>query len=82
MQIQYLEHNSYDTIEIDNYLILNTMQNFYFREYFIFVYPVGLKHVKPYTGKIFKISIILITKYLNLNWNNVKRFISTFKAQF
>ena len=30
--------NSYDVIEIDNYVILNTLQNFYFREYSIFVY--------------------------------------------
>ena len=28
---------SYYIIEIDNYLILNTLQNFYFWEYFIFV---------------------------------------------
>ena len=33
MSIQYLKLNPefYDVIEIDNYVILNTLQNFYFR---------------------------------------------------
>ena len=35
--------NSYDVIEIDNYVIFNTLQNFHFREYSIFVYQFGLK---------------------------------------
>ena len=56
--------NSYDVIEIDNQVIFNTLQNFYFWEYYIFVYQVGLKHAKPNIGKIFKTNIILITKYL------------------
>ena len=30
-------HNSYDVIEIDNYVILNTLQNYILREYAIFV---------------------------------------------
>ena len=36
---------------------------------------LGLKHVKPNIGKLFKITIILITQYLNLNWNIVKKVI-------
>ena len=35
--------NSYEVTEINNYVILNTWQNFYFREYSIFVYQFGLK---------------------------------------
>ena len=64
--------NSYDVIEIDNYVILKTLQNINFREYSIFVYQFGLKHAEPNFGKIFKINTILITKYLNLQWNIVK----------
>ena len=64
--------SSYDVIEIDNYVILNTLQNFHFREYFIFVSKFRLKHVEPNIGKISKTSTILITKYINLNWNIVK----------
>ena len=30
--------NSYDVIDIDNYVILNTLQKFHFLEYFIFVH--------------------------------------------
>ena len=67
--------NSYDVIEIDKYVILNTLQNFHFREYSIFVYQYGLKHAEPNIGKIFKNNINLNTKYLNLNWNIVKRVI-------
>ena len=65
-------HNSHDVIKIDNYVILNTLQNFHFQEYSIFVYQFGLKHAKPNISKIFKNNIILITKYLNPNWNIVK----------
>ena len=35
--------NSYDVIEIDNYIILNTLLNFHFREYSIFVDQFVLK---------------------------------------
>ena len=35
--------SSYDVIEINNYVILNTSQNFHFREYSFFVYKFGLK---------------------------------------
>ena len=35
--------SSNDIIEIDNYVILNTSQNFHFPEYTIFVYKFGLK---------------------------------------
>ena len=64
--------SSYDVIEIDNYVILNTLQNFHFREYSIFVHKFGLKHAEPNIGKIFKTTTFLITNYLNLNWNIVK----------
>ena len=64
--------SSYDIIEIDNYVILNILQNFHFLEYSIFVYKFGPEHAKPNIGKIFKINTILITKYLNLNWNIAK----------
>ena len=63
--------NSYDVIEINNYVILNTLQNFHFREYSIFI----LKHAELNFGKIIKTNIILITKYLDLNWNNEKSFL-------
>ena len=49
--------NSYDVIEIDNTVILNTTQFFHFLEFSIFVYQVGLK---PNIGKIFKTNIILL----------------------
>ena len=65
-------HNYYDVIDIDNDVILNTLQNFHFGEYSIFVYQFGLKHAKPNIDKVFKTNISLITKYLNLNWNIVK----------
>ena len=35
--------NSYDVTEVDNYVILNTFQNFHFREYSIFVYQFWTK---------------------------------------
>ena len=66
----------YDVIEIDNHVILSSLQNLHFGEYSIFVYRFGLKHAKPNNGKIFNTNIILITKYLNLNWNIVKSLIS------
>ena len=66
--------NSYDVTEIDNYVILSTLQNFHFREYSIFAYRFGLKHAK--ICKMFKTIIIFITKYLNFNWNIVKSLIS------
>ena len=56
--------NSYDVTEIDNQVILIHCRIFYFWEFYIFVYQVGLKHAEPYIGKIFKTNIILITKYL------------------
>ena len=59
---------SYDAIEIEKYIILKTLQDIHF-QYFIFVNPVGLKHFGKYMS-----NIILITKYLNLEWNLVKSF--------
>ena len=56
--------NSYDIIEIDNHVIFNTLQNFYFWEFYIFVNQAGLKHAETNIGKTFKTNIILITKYL------------------
>ena len=70
--------NSYDVIEIYNYVILNTLENFHFKEYSIFVNQFGLQ-TKPNIGKIFNANIILITKYLYLNWNIVKSFIFFYK---
>ena len=49
------------------YVIMSKLLNFHFQEYSIFVYRFGLKHAEPNIAKIFKIDIILITKYLNLN---------------
>ena len=69
--------NFYEDIKIDNYVILNTLQNLNFGENSIFIYRFGLKHAKPNIDKIFKTNIILITTYLNLNWNIVKSFIFT-----
>ena len=46
--------NSYDVIETANYVILKTLWNFHFGEYFIFIYQFGLKHSEPNIGKIFK----------------------------
>ena len=66
--------NSCDVIEIDNYVILNTLQNFHIREYSHFVYQFGLKHAEPNFGKIFKTNTILNTKYLNLKLNIVKSY--------
>ena len=66
--------NSYE-IEMDKYVVLSSLQNYHFREYSLFVYGFGLKHAKPNIGKIFKTNIILIRKYLNLNWNIVKSII-------
>ena len=39
------------------------------------------KHAKPNIGKIFTTSIVLITKYLNLNWNIVKPLIFILKNE-
>ena len=35
--------SSYGVIEIDNYVILNALQNFYFQKYSICVYKFGVK---------------------------------------
>ena len=60
--------NSYDVIEVDIYV------------YYIFVYRFELKHAEPnIISKIFKTNIILIMKYLNLNWNIVKSLIFILK---
>ena len=68
--------NSCDVIETDNYAILNTLQNFHFRDYSISVYQVELKYTEPNSiGKIVQANISTITKYLNLYWNIVKSFI-------
>ena len=66
-------HNSYDVIEFDNYAILNTLQNFHFQEYFIFVFPVELKICQTQYWQNNKMNIILVTMYLTLNWNIVKK---------
>ena len=38
--------NSYDVIEIHNYVFLNTLRNFHFREYSIFDHQLELKRAK------------------------------------
>ena len=43
---------------------------------------MDLKHVELNIGKIFKINIMLITKYLNLNWNIVKKIFLTKMIDF
>ena len=60
--------NSFDVIEIDNYVILSTFQ----RIIYLLSIKLDLKHAEPNIGKIFKTNIICITKYLNLNKNSVK----------
>ena len=49
-------YNSYDVIEIESFVVLNTctLQNFHLREYSILMHQFGLKHAKPNIGKIFK----------------------------
>ena len=59
--------NFYDVIEIDNYVILNTLQNFIVEKILFLSINLVSKHAKHNIGKIFKTNIILITKYLNLN---------------
>ena len=45
----------------------------YISEKFLFLsIDLDEEHAKPNIGKIFNTSIILITKYLNFNWNIVK----------
>ena len=68
-------HNSYDVIGIDNCVILNKLQNFHFVKYSILVYQFGLKHAEPDICQIFKTDIILIIKYIYLNWNIVKQIV-------
>ena len=67
--------NSYDVIEIDNYVILSTLQNLHSENILLLSIDLDYKHAKPNIGKIFKTSIVLITKYLNFNWNIVKPLI-------
>ena len=73
--------NSYDVIEIDNYIILNihVLQNFISENNLFLSINLVLKHAKPNIGKIFKTNTIFITKYFNLNWNIVKSYIFTEK---
>ena len=62
----------YDVIEIDNYVILNTLRIFISENFLFLPINLDLKHAEPNIGKIFQTNTILITKYLNLNWNIVK----------
>ena len=75
VSIQYLKDYAHFLIDIENYIIWNTLQNFHFGEYSILVYQVGLETPEPNIGKIFKPNIIVFTKYLTLNWKIVKSFI-------
>ena len=45
--------------KIDNYVILNTLQNYHFEDDSICVYDFGQKYAKPNLGKLFK---------TNINW--------------
>ena len=74
--------NYYDVIEIDIYVVVNTLQNFHFQEHPYFVYQFGLKNAEPNIGKLFKTNYILITKYHSRNWNIVKSSIFTVKKIF
>ena len=67
--------NFYGVIETDNYVILNTLQNFISKNILFLFINLDKKHAKPNIGKFFKTNIILITKYPNLNLNIEKRFI-------
>ena len=60
--------NSYDVIEIDNYVILNTLPNFHFQEYSIFVYQFELKTCLTKYRQNIKDRYFFITKYFNLYW--------------
>ena len=64
-------HNSYDVIQVDNYVIFNTLQNFHFRENFIFLSSLTKNMFNLMLEKI-KTNIISNIKYLNINWYIVK----------
>ena len=66
--------NSYDVTEIDNYVILIHCRIFISENILFLSINLDLKHAEPNFGKIFKTNTILITKYLNLNWNIVKSY--------
>ena len=63
-------HHSFDINKNINYVILNTLKNLNFWEFFCFnfVYLVGLKTCQTQYQLDIKTSFILITNYLNLNW--------------
>ena len=71
--------SSYEVIEIDNYIILNTLQNFHFLEYFIFVYKFGLKTCRTKYRQNIKDQHYFDYKILNLNWSIVKSSIFLLK---
>ena len=71
--------NSYDIIEIDIYVILSTLQIFIAKNILFlsidFILFLSIDFRTLDVRKIFKTTVILITKYLNLSWNIVKKII-------
>ena len=57
--------NSYDVKEIGNYVILNTLQNFHFRKYYIFIYQVEQNMPNLISAKYLR--SIQMYYYFNLN---------------
>ena len=64
--------NSYDVIEIDNYVISNTLQIFISKNIFICLSIWTKNMPNQILAKYFKTNTFFITKYLNLHWNIVK----------
>ena len=64
-------HDYYDVIEIDNYVILKTLHICILENILFLSINLDLKHAKPNIGKVCWTNIILITKYLILNWKIV-----------
>ena len=66
-------HSSHDVIEFYNYVILNPFRIFISKNISFLFIQLNSKHVKPNIGKMFKTNNILVTVYLTLDWNNVKK---------
>ena len=80
--IQYLKHNASFLWRHWNWQLRHFIYitEFSFPRIFNFLsINLDLIQAKPNIDKIVKTNIILIAKYLNLNWNIVKSFIFTQK---
>ena len=67
---------SYYVIEIDNSTSFESIVVFFISVNILFLsINLVLKHAEPSISKIFKNNIILISKYLNLNWNIVNKLL-------